>query len=102
MSMQDVTSEQIREEAVFRVDARHRGLVSPTPAELADEYDREALYVASLARQFPWAEVVSRPCQLCGGDGRDEHSVDACARCEGRGSEPVPDALDAATGETRR
>jgi len=55
------TDEQVRTEAVLRVDARHRGCIPPAPAELADEYDREALHVASLARQYPWDEVVTKP-----------------------------------------
>lgn len=55
------TTEQVRAEAVLRVDARHRGCIPPAPAELSDEYDREALHVASIARQFPWEQVVTKP-----------------------------------------
>lgn len=55
------TGEDIRVEAKRRVDARHRGCVSPLPEVLADEYEREELYVASLDRQFPWSEVVTIP-----------------------------------------
>lgn len=55
------TTEQVRAEAVLRVDARHRGCIPPAPAELADEYEREALHVASIARQYPWEQVVTKP-----------------------------------------
>lgn len=55
------TVEEVCAEAVYRVDARHRGCVPPAPDVLADEYVREARYVASLARQFPWDQVVSKP-----------------------------------------
>jgi hypothetical protein len=39
--------------------------VPPTATVLADEYAREALHVASLARQYPWEQVVTIP---AGGD----------------------------------
>jgi hypothetical protein len=55
------TDEEIRAEAVFRVDARHRGCIPPSPEALADEYDRAVLRVASLARQFPWASIERKP-----------------------------------------
>lgn len=53
--------EDIRREAVYRVHRRHAGCILPDADALADEYERETLHVASLARQYPWSEVVSTP-----------------------------------------
>jgi hypothetical protein len=55
------TDEQIRAEAVLRVDKRHRGCIPPAPDVLADEYNRETLHVASRALQYPWNEVATIP-----------------------------------------
>ena len=53
------SDEEICAEAIYRVDRRHAGCV--VLEALDDEYELEALHVASLARQYSWAQVVSTP-----------------------------------------
>jgi hypothetical protein len=57
------TAREMRAEAVYRVDRRygHSAELAVDPAAHRREYDREELHVRSLARQFPWDQVVSKP-----------------------------------------
>lgn len=55
------SADAIRAEAVYRVHRRHAGCALPATTKLAEEYDRLALHVESLARQYPWDRVVSKP-----------------------------------------
>lgn len=65
------SDEAIREEAVRRVDARHRGCVPLALGALGDEYDRETLHVASLARQHPWDQVAPTSWRIFDADAEE-------------------------------
>lgn len=115
------TDAEIRAEAIRRVDNRHAGCVI-SQHEREDEIERETLHVASLARQYPWEQVVTVPpmvaeieemgatiarLQKQDEEGRSagyETLIRAASRQRGVDAEDAAfvDELDAALGEGRR